>query len=113
MALKSKIMFIENKGDGEITGESWIGRVTFSKTGKTIYYREKTFQSLKGQGFKSNYYDINTKEEYWISECKKNGNDRLYPGKTRIDEDVREEYWCEIRNLPDKKDNGEVYGSKY
>ena len=66
-----------------------IGRVTFSQTGKTLHYGGRKFQSLKGMGFKANYFDIETGEEYWISGCKKDGTDRLYGGSTAIDADVQ------------------------
>jgi hypothetical protein len=81
-----------------------IGRVTFSKTGRTIYYRGKSFQSLKGEGFKSNYYDVSTGEHYWISGPRREGDDSLYGGgaPVEIDDDVREEYWREIRRQPDR-----------
>jgi hypothetical protein len=59
-------MYIENKSEG-LEGSACIGRVYFSKTGKTLYYRGKKFRSLKGSGFKANYFDICTGEEYWIS----------------------------------------------
>ncbi|TBO42088.1 hypothetical protein [Pedobacter kyonggii] len=41
-------------------------------------------------------------EHYWISGCKKDGDDRLYGERIpiHIDEDVREEYWKDIRNRP-------------
>ena len=96
-------MYIEYKG-GNLTGEARIGRVTFSKTKKSIHYNGKTFKSLKGSGFKANYFDSETGEEYWISGCKKDGTDRLYNERTPIyiDEDIQKEYWEEIRNLPDK-----------
>jgi hypothetical protein len=55
--MKSRIMYIESKAAG-LTGPARIGRVTFSKTGKTLYYQGRSFQSLKGDGFKSNNYDI-------------------------------------------------------
>lgn len=97
---KTRIMYIENKSE-DISGPARIGRVTFSKSGKSLYYRGKTFQSLKGSGFKANYFDVDTREEYWISGCKKNGGDRLYPGEIEIDEDVGEEYWINIRNRPE------------
>lgn len=100
--MNSRIMYIELKVDG-VTGPSRIGRVTFSKTGKTVYYRDKTFQSCDGRGFKCNYFDVDTQEGYWISGCKRNGRDRLYPGTTEIDDDVREEYWTTIRRQPDNK----------
>jgi hypothetical protein len=102
-------MYIENKSAGQpgrsgLVGPARIGRVTFSKTGKSIYYGGRTFQSLKGSGFKANYFDVETLEEYWISGPKKNGEDGLYgPRPTPIDEDVREEYWTNIRQRPDKK----------
>ena len=91
-------MYIERKA-GTLTGPARIGRVTFSKTGRTLYYRGQQFQSLKGAGFKSNYYDVSTGDDYWISGPRKDGADRLYGERVpiEIDEDVRIEYWSEIR----------------
>ena len=79
---------------------------SFSKRGKTIYYGGKAFQSCGGSGYKANYFDIETRDQYWISGCKRNGTDRLYGERVpvEIDDDVREEYWTEIRGLPEKKD---------
>jgi hypothetical protein len=96
---KNKIMYIEYKGDS-LAVPGRIGRVQFSKTGKTIYYNGRKLQSLKG-GYKANYYDVETGEEFWVSGCKQEGDDTLYPGIIEIDEDVREEYWREIRKLPE------------
>lgn len=101
--MKSRIMYIEFKGDNGISGPARIGRVEFSQTGKSLYYRGKTFRSLKGYGFKSNYYDVATGEHYWISGCKKRGDDQLYGGTTQIDEDVQEEYWTAIRKSPGRR----------
>jgi hypothetical protein len=50
--------------------------------------------------FKANYFDADSGEYYWISGCKKEGNDSLYPCIVEIDDDAREEYWIEIRKLP-------------
>jgi hypothetical protein len=102
--MKSRIMYIEYKGDG-LSGPARIGRVSFSKRGKTIYYGGKRFQSLKGAGFKANYVDIETGEEYWISGCKRDGRDRLYDERVpvEIDDGAREEYWTEIREQPENK----------
>ena len=96
-------MYIESKATG-LTGEARIGRVSFSKTGRTLYYRGRAFQSLRGAGFKANYYDIATGEEYWISGPRKDGSDRLYgePVPVEIDEDVRQEYWTQIRSEPQR-----------
>jgi len=95
-------MYIEDKGDG-ISGPARIGRVTFSKSGKSLYYDGRTFRTPAGRGFKANHRDMATREEYWISGCKKNGRDRFYAGVIEIDEDVAEEYWTTIRNMPDCK----------
>ena len=98
--MKSRIMYIEYKGDGLI-GPARIGRVTFSKTGATLYYRGQAFRSLKGAGYKSNYFDVATGEKYWISGPRRDGQDQLYVTNipVHIDDDVREEYWREIRGV--------------
>jgi hypothetical protein len=108
-SIKPRIMYIERKA-GELTGPARIGRVTFSRTGDTINYKGKAFQSLKGSGFKANYFEVETDEEYWISGPKKNGTDALYATNipTAIDEDVREEYWTTIRNLPNRIKDSET-----
>ena len=93
-------MYVEYKGDG-LAGTAWIGRVTYSKTGKTVYYRGRSLQTLSGRGYKANYFDVETGERYWISGPRKDGQDTLYPGVVQVDEDVREEYWLQIRNRPD------------
>ena len=87
------------QADHNDNGPARIGRVTFSKTGRTIYYKGKAFRSLKGSGICSNYFDVETREEYWISGPKKNGEDRHWAGsgKVEIDEDVREAYLRDIR----------------
>ena len=54
-----RIMYVENKS-ASLNGPARIGRVTFSKTGKSISYGGRTFQSLKGRGFKANYFDVET-----------------------------------------------------
>jgi hypothetical protein len=61
--------------------------------------------SLKGAGFKSNYYELETGDEYWISGPRKDGTDRLYSPQglpVKIDDDVREEYWTAIRGEPSR-----------
>ena len=95
-AMKSRLMYIESKANG-LVGPARIGRVTFSPSGATIYYRGKTFRRIRG--FKANFREVESSEEYWISGPKKNGEDALYATNVlpEIDEDVREEYWRDIR----------------
>ena len=103
MRPKQRIMYIEYKGKG-IAGPARIGLVKLSKSGKSVYYDGKTFETLRGSGFKANYFDVETGEQYWISGCRKDGRDALYPTEATVDEDVREEYWCEIRKQPENKE---------
>lgn len=98
-AKKSRIMYIERKAES-LNGPARIGRVTFSKTGRTVEYRGQKFQ--KSKGYKWNHFDIETGDHYWISGPRKDGRDRLYPQSSQpveIDDDVREEYWTEIRGM--------------
>jgi hypothetical protein len=99
--MNTRIMYIEYKGNG-LTGPARIGRVTFSKTGKTLYYGGKQFQ--KASGYKWNCIDLATGEHYWISGCRRDGVDRLYGESTpvEIDDDIREEYWTKIRREPER-----------
>jgi hypothetical protein len=93
-------MYIEYKGNA-LMGPARIGRVTFSQTGRTLYYRGKQFRKVRS-GYKWNCYDVDTNEHYWISGCRRDGNDGLYGGCTaEIDEEVRVEYWTTIRRKPD------------
>ena len=88
-------MYIELKTGYSHNGPAWIGRVQFSKTGRTIYYRGRSFRSLKGGWrFHGNYYDVETGEEYWISGPKINKQNRHWAGSgpVTIDADAREEY---------------------
>ena len=95
---RSKIMYIESKSEG-LEGPAVIGRVYFSKSGKTLYYKGLRFRSLKGAGFKANYFETESGDPYWISGPRKDQNDRLYGGNSgvKIDDDVREEYAALLR----------------
>jgi len=98
-AKKTRIMYIEDKSQG-LDGPARIGRVTYSKTGSSLTYRGRTFQSLGGSGFKANYADIQNGDQFWISGLRKDGKDRLYEGSTKpveVDDDVSAEYWRDIR----------------
>jgi len=100
MGHKTRIMYIERKEES-LDGPARIGRVVFSKTGRSVTYNGKVFQKTKS-GFKHNYFEVETGDAYWISGPKKRGGDRLYGGSSavEIDEDVREEYWTSIRSRP-------------
>ena len=93
--MKTRIMYMELKThDGhDDRGAARIGRVTLSKSGKSLHYQGKTFQRTKGPVRCGNYCDVETDDVYWISGPKKDGTDRYYWGKSapvEIDADVRE-----------------------
>jgi hypothetical protein len=60
----TRIRWIENKGSDDLVGPARIGRVTFSKSGQSVYYQGKRLQTLGGNGFKSNYFAVETGDHY-------------------------------------------------
>ncbi|MEM7405176.1 MAG: 1-deoxy-D-xylulose-5-phosphate synthase [Pseudomonadota bacterium] len=90
---RSRIMYIEDKSE-DLEGPAWIGRVHLSKTGHTLYYKGRRFRSLKGAGYKANYFDVDTGEHFWISGPRKDQQDRLYGRNAGVvvDDDVAMEY---------------------
>lgn len=96
-------MYMECQG-GALTGPARIGRVSFSKSRRTVYYSGQVLRRLPYPGFKANHYDVATGLDYWVSGTKRDGGDRLYGERVPVyvDEDVREEYWAVIRGRPDR-----------
>jgi hypothetical protein len=92
-------MYIEDKSQG-LNGPARIGRVAFNRNGKSLSYSGRTFQSLKGHGFKANYFDVETGDQFWISGPRKDDRDRLFDGSAvpvEVDADIAEEYWRDVR----------------
>jgi hypothetical protein len=91
--MKRRLMYVEHKPDAHTDrGDAWIGWVTFSKTGRTVYTRGLRLQRTAGLGC-GNHVDLDTGEVYWVSGVKKNGADRLYGNApVEVEEDAREEY---------------------
>ena len=90
--LKRRLMYIENKNGTILGSDARIGWVTFSKTGRTVYYAGKSF--LVAKGISGNHIDEESGEEYWISGVKKRGSNVHYAESASfvIDEDAREAY---------------------
>jgi hypothetical protein len=91
--MRRRIMYVENK-HGLIDGvQGRIGWVSFSKTGQTVYYRDRTLQ--KGSGISGNFVDVGSGEEYWISGVKQRGSN-AHPAEQgvsiEVDPDALDEY---------------------
>jgi hypothetical protein len=101
--MESQIKYIELKTGYANNGPAWIGKVEFSKSGKTIYFNGHAFKG-NGHGVSR---DLETGEIYWISGIKKNGEDRHWAGngKIMIDKNIADEYLKLIasENLDPKK----------
>ena len=103
MKMRTRIMYVEDKSKG-MNGPARIGRVVSSKSGETLHYAGQTFRTLRHSGLKANFEDNVTGLPYWIARARKDGADRLFKGAGDppvIDENVREEYWRDIRGMPD------------
>jgi hypothetical protein len=94
-------MYIERKG-GDLDGPGRIGWVELTRSRSGYRYDGRLL--LKVRGYKYNCVDEETGQTYWVSGPKKNGEDKLYGGLVKIDEDARVEYWLNIRNLPQNLD---------
>ena len=96
------LMYIELKTGYSDDGPAWIGYVKTSKSKKTIYFNDQAFQ--KYNGCYSNYVDIETGDEYWISGLKKKESNRHWAGhgKIMIDQRAVDEYLSliEEKELP-------------
>ena len=90
--MKTEIRYIELKTGYSDDGPAWIGKVKLSKSGQTVYFNDKAFR--KGLSTYGNYYDVETNEDYWISQVKKDGTDRHWAGHGKIflDKSIVQEY---------------------
>lgn len=112
---KYQIMYIEKKANNH-TGEAHVGKVTFSKTGRTIYYKDIILQHLRNVGVSANYFNVDTQEQYWVSGVKKNSSNRHWTGTgvVIIDQEAKDEFLSITQGLLPKnyKIEGAVANSK-
>ena len=81
------LRYIELKSGFSDNGPAWIGYVSQSKTGRTLYFNGRGLMKLKGQRrgeSGGNYVDMETGESFWISGVKKNGEHRHWAGSGKI-----------------------------
>jgi len=67
-------------------GPAWIGYVTPSKTGRTIYFNGRALMKLKDSDAVTRWQlcDMETGESFWVSGLKKNGQDRHWAGAGKV-----------------------------
>jgi hypothetical protein len=101
---RAEIMYIAALGAAN-SETLWarIGRVRFSKTGRTVYYDGRQLRGSQGD-----YGDWNTRERFHIRPARADGLDPSEGRKrgsfrVEIDDDVREEYWRDIRREPERR----------
>lgn len=78
--MKTALRYIELKTGFTDDGPAWIGYVTFSKSGHTVYFNS---MAIKTNGHGSGFNLVNG-DTYWISGVKKKGSNRHIYGKGRI-----------------------------
>ena len=81
------LRYIELKSGHADNGPAWIGYVTPSKTGRTLYFNGRGLMKRKGQRrgeSGGNYVDMETGESFWVSGVKKNGEDRHWAGSGKV-----------------------------
>jgi hypothetical protein len=102
--MRTEIKYIELKSGFSHNGPAWIGLVSFSKSGKTIYFDGKAFQRIGSDRTRGNFYDIETGDEYWISGASKDMLDRhqFGSGKIFVEKRILKEYLdiVEKKELP-------------
>ncbi len=74
------LKYIELKSGHSDNGPAWIARVKLSRSGRTVYFNGKAVKRAPGGGVSGNHYDIQTREEYWVSGVKRRGLDRHWAG---------------------------------
>ena len=97
-----ELRYVEYKSDDN-KGPATISWITYSKSGRSIYYQGTRLEVMTTKGRTPHYFEPDSEDQYWVKECCPDGSDALVPMVVTIDEDAREEYWCNIRNLPENK----------
>lgn len=95
------VMFVQLKTGHDIDqGPAWISTVSFNRSWRTARWHGKTLRRWTGM-FDANFYDVETKEEYWISGPHGDGRDTRYSSiKPTIDADALAAYEAFLDGAP-------------
>jgi hypothetical protein len=88
------LRYVELKTGYDDNGPAWIARVSVSRSSQTTYFNGHALKRNGGHGFQGNYYDLESRDEYWISGVKRKGSNRHWAGsgKVMIEETAVSEY---------------------
>jgi hypothetical protein len=104
--MAERLMFIQLKtGHNLDQGPAWISRVRFNKAWKTAYWHGRTLHRRPGM-FDANFYDVGSREEFWVSGPHRDRRDVRYSGiQPTVDDDIREVYaaFLEGASLPGRE----------
>jgi len=85
-------------------GPAWIAFVRFTRTWRTAYVHGRTLRRVTGApqaNFDSNFYDVDTGEEFWMSGPKRDRTDGRYSNQQPlVDDDARERYEAFLAGAP-------------
>jgi hypothetical protein len=77
--MPDRIMYVQLKtGYDTDLGPVWISRVRFTRTWRTAYFHGRTLRRVTGTAnanLDSNFYDVNSGDQYWISGPKRDRTD--------------------------------------
>ena len=98
--MAKRLMFVQLKTGYDLDrGPSWIGWVDFNKSWKTARFHGRELRRF--QSFDSNFFDVETMEDFWLSGPKRDRTDTRYgPSTTEIDEDARATYDAFLAGAP-------------
>ncbi|MBM7781775.1 hypothetical protein [Arthrobacter tumbae] len=103
--MNERIMYVQLKtGYNTDRGPAWISLVRFSKSWRTAYFHGRTLHRVTGTAranFDSNFYDIESGEEYWVSGPKRDRADGRYSSQQPlVEEGAREAYEAFLNGAP-------------
>lgn len=95
--MNDRVMYVQLKtGYDTDAGPAWIGWVRFTRSWRTAYFQGRTLHRVTGTAranSDSNFYDVQTHEEFWISGPKRDQTDARYRhGKSVVEDDARAAY---------------------
>jgi len=101
LGMADRVMFVQLKtGYGLDQGPCWVSVVRFNKSWKTAYWHGKTLARGRAM-FDANFYDVDTREEYWLSAPHRDRGDLRYSGvKPTADEDAGVAYEAFLSGAP-------------